>query len=446
MLNRRASHWPPFLWSLAKVYLIDSELVSPYPNRLQSSLFRCLIRMSALRKIIQIISAASFVLLFSIMSQVSRERPSHGTFVAGQHKEILVDASSWSTSTNEDFSAETRGSINSATSSPSAQFHPGAPKPVGSMYSRVLVVPRLQTDDISWIPDELPDTDSTVYTVNDSLAALHPPKNKGHEVMIYLSYIIEHYDTLPDIIIFMHAHRWTHHNNALLAYDAAEMVRRLQSDYVTREGYVNMRCSWSPGCPEWLHSDGPRESLEKQEETVLSKSWSELFPSDPVPAALGQACCAQFALSRERVLSIPLSRFIFYRDWITRTPLSDYISGRIWEYSWQFLFTGRNIYCPAEHICYCGGFGLCFGGASEFRDFEELRQKKRHCEMEIDDLRSQRNERSNSSTLRYAYLNTQLSDLGHEMASRKQSALDRGLDPRNRAKECDARWNGVGVS
>ena len=397
--------------------------------------------MSALKKFIQIISIASFILLFSIVSKIGREGSSHGTHEVGQHKESSFDASPWSVPSHEDVNAETQGSFISATSPLSSPFHPGTIKPVGSTYSRVLVVPRLQTDDTSWIPDELPDTDSTVYTVNDPLAALHPPKNKGHEVMIYLSYIIEHYYTLPDIVVFMHAHRWTHHNNPLLAYDAAEMVRRLQSDYVTREGYVNMRCSWSPGCPEWLHSDSPRESLEKQEESVLSKSWSELFPSNPIPSALGQACCAQFALSRERVLSIPLSRFIFYRDWIARTPLSDYISGRIWEYSWQFLFTGQNVYCPAEHICYCGGFGLCFGGASEFHEFEELRRKKQHFEMEIHGLRSQPNQGSNSSTLRYDYLNSQILDLGQEMASRKYNALERGLVPRNRAKE----WNGMGV-
>ena len=397
--------------------------------------------MSALKKTIQIISIASFLLLFSIVSQFSKEGASHGTHIIGQYTESLFDASPSLVPSHEDFNAEAPGSFNSATSSLSSPFHPGTLKPVGSTYSRILVVPRLQADDVSWIPDELSDTDLTVYTVNDPLAALHPPKNKGHEVMIYLSYIIEHYDALPDVIIFMHAHRWTHHNNALLGYDAAEMIRRLQSDYVIREGYVNMRCSWSPGCPEWLHSDSPQESLEKQEEVVLFKSWSELFPSNPIPNALGQACCAQFALSRERVLSIPLSRFIFYRDWIARTPLSDYISGRIWEYSWQFLFTGRSVYCPAEHICNCGGFGLCFGGASKFQEFEELRQKKRHCEMEIDRLKSQPSQRSNSSTLRYAYLNTQISDLGQEMASRKYNALERGLDPRNRAKE----WNGMGV-
>lgn len=400
--------------------------------------------MSALRKLIQLISTVAFIVFFSFLNKLNNEEFSHGERRVGGHENILLDASAWSVSGRDGI----QGSHDSAASSLSSNFHPGLPKPLGSTYSRVVVMPRLQSDNISWISDELPDIHTAIYIANDPLAALHPPKNKGHEVMIYLSYIINHYDALPDILIFMHSHRWTHHNNALLAYDAAEMVRRLNSDYVTREGYVNMRCHWSPGCPEWLHPGNAQESLDKQEEVVLSKSWSELFPSDPLPAALGQACCAQFALSKERVLSIPLSRFLYYRDWIMRTPLSDYISGRIWEYSWQFLFTGQSIYCPAEHTCYCGGFGICFGGASEFEQFEELRRKKQKVELELNELHDRRAmsrettmglQRSNDSAIRDAFLSDQIQSLQQELASRKRNALERGLNPGIRAEECGTR-------
>lgn len=405
--------------------------------------------MSALKKLIQLISTAAFIIFFSFLNKLNTEELSREKQRVGKHEEILLEASTWSIPNRNESVSKVRDSLDSAFSSSSSHFRPGVPKPLGSTYSRVMVIPRLQSDNISWVSDELPDVDTAVYIANDPLAVLHPPKNKGHEVMIYLSYIINHYDALPDILIFMHAHRWTHHNNALLAYDAAEMVRRLNSDYVTREGYVNMRCHWLPGCPEWLHPSDPRESLEKQEEVVISKCWSELFPSDPLPAALGQACCAQFALSKERVLSIPLSRFVFYRDWIARTPLSDYISGRVWEYSWQFLFTGQSIYCPAEHICYCGGFGLCFGGASKFEEFEELRRKKRNFELEMDELRDRRAlsretdteiRQSNASAVRYAYLNNQIEILEQELALKKEFALERGMNPNNRAEECGTIW------
>ena len=404
-----------------------------------------LLEMSVLKKLSQLISIAAFIVLFSFLNKLNTEDVSSSKQSIEDYEKMTLDAPVWSVSSRSRSTSEVRGSHDPVASSISPHFHPGVPKPLGSTYSRVMIIPRLQSDNISWVSDELPDVNTAVYVADDPLGALHPPKNKGHEVMIYLSYIINHYDALPDILIFMHAHRWTHHNNALLAYDAAEMVRNLKSDYVMSEGYVNMRCSWSPGCPEWLHPSDPRETLEKQEEIILSKCWSELFPFDPIPAALGQACCAQFALSKDRVLSVPLSRFVFYRDWIARSPLSDYVSGRVWEYSWQFLFTGQSIYCPAEHICYCCGFGLCFGGASEFEEFLELRRKKQSLELEATELREQRalnwttdikSQRSNAAEDNYAYLSNQIAILRQELAERKDDAMKRGANPRGRAQEC----------
>ena len=267
------------------------------------------------------------------------------------------------------------------------KFHGDSSKPLVSNYTQVMVVPSLRNDDVSWIDQELPGLNTAIYVVDEPTMTLHPPKNKGHEVMTYLTYIIDHYYELPDAVIFMHAHRWTHHNNELLNYDSAEMVRRLRNDYVAREGYINMRCQWHPGCPEWLHPANTLETLAKQEETVFSQSWHEMFPSEPIPSALGQGCCAQFALSKERILSIPLSRFIFYRDWVLRTPLSDYISGRVWEYLWQFHFTGRSIYCPSESTCYCEGFGVCFGSEAGYQEFKELRRQKEMREKRLKDLK-----------------------------------------------------------
>ena len=289
----------------------------------------------------------------------------------------------------------------------------------------------MKKEDISWLSRELPDLNIAAYTVNDPSDSTHPPKNKGHEVMIYLTYIIDHYysnkspslphdipsssysnsvsssSLLPDVTIFMHAHRWTHHNNALLGFDAVQMLSRLNPQYVLDKGYVNMRCHWSPGCPEHLElrlqaspSPDDRETdedeidretytdppAELQELVALPPAWHELFPSFSRPSSapastlsspletsttniapprtppkyLSQPCCAQFAISRNQILSIPLSQYIYYRDWLLRTPLSDYFSGRIWEYLWQYVFLGRGEVCEREDICYCGAFGVCF--------------------------------------------------------------------------------------
>ena len=238
--------------------------------------------------------------------------------------------------------------------------------------TRGLVLTRMKCNDISWVGENLEGLDLTIYVADDVNATAHPPKNKGHEVMVYLTFIIEHYVNLPDVIVFMHAHRHTTHNNDLLGFDATEMLQRLQLAHVIRQGYFNMRCHWSPGCPEWLKPNPDHEVLSKQEEAVLSESWGELFPREPLPPTLAQTCCAQFAVSKKRVQSIPKSRFIFYRDWLLKTPLSDFVSGRVWEYTWQFLFTGQQVHCPAEHICYCHGFGICFEGEERYNAFKRL--------------------------------------------------------------------------
>ncbi|PWY71037.1 hypothetical protein BO94DRAFT_476773 [Aspergillus sclerotioniger CBS 115572] len=263
---------------------------------------------------------------------------------------------------------------------PKPQYVPGIPKPSGSAYTKTLVVPQADGEDTSWIESELPEWETAIYAVNDPSAPLHPPKNKGHEVMVYLSYIIEHYDILPDIIAFMHSHQFAWHNDDLFGGDAADLLRRLNPAYVVRQGYVNLRCAWSPGCPAWLHPGTLVEDQTKQEEVMLARAWGEIFPDDPVPEVLSQPCCAQFAVSRERILAIPRARFIYFRDWMLRTELSDYISGRIWEYLWQVVFTGESVVCVKEHICYCDGYGICFGGEDEYDAFRGHNNRKSELE------------------------------------------------------------------
>lgn len=317
------------------------------------------------------------------------------------------------------------------------------PREPDEAYRRAMVVPRVKEDDISWMHEHLPNLRATIYVANDPDAILHPPKNKGHEVMIYLTFIIDHYDKLADVVLFMHAHRYSHHNSELLDFDAAQLVQRLSDEYVIRQGYVNMRCDSSPGCPEWLHPAVKEEVLSKQEQTVLSQSWQELFPHIPLPEALGQACCAQFALSRARILSIPRSRYIYYRDWIMRTPLSDYISGRIWEYTWQLLFTGRAVFCPTVHVCHCEGFGVCFRGQEDYDDFDALRYTKHQYQSELKTLEGLQPLTETATNMaspardgarlnegKLLSLNDRIKALDKELTARKKAAIERGDDQR----------------
>jgi hypothetical protein len=233
--------------------------------------------------------------------------------------------------------------------------------------TRKLVVATLADDDNLWIDFELGDLlepagplSTALYVVDDASAALHPPENKGHEAIVYLTYLIDFYETLPDVSIFMHGHGGTWHNNDLLNLSSSAMVRHLRLEKVLRDGYMNLRCHWEPGCPSWLHPNALEFDGNKQEQLLFAPAWRQLFPSSPVPDVLAQPCCSQFAVSRAAVHATPRRRYVEMRDWIRGTDLSDADSGRVFEYCWQYIFHNSTRFCPDMRTCYCDGYGVCF--------------------------------------------------------------------------------------
>lgn len=338
---------------------------------------------------------------------------------------------------------------------PRPHYVSGTPKSPGSIYAKGLVVPKMTEEDTSWIEKEIPEWQPFIYVADDPSAPLHPPKNKGHEVMVYLTYIIDHYEGLPDVIAFMHSHQFAWHNDDLFGQNAAGLLRRLNPARVVREGYMNLRCNWGPGCPDWMHPGALEENASKQEEIMLARAWGEIFPDDPIPSVLAQPCCAQFAVSRDRILAIPKARFVFYRDWILRTELSDYISGRVWEYLWHVVFTGENIMCAKENVCYCDGYGICFGGEEEYANFRNIGAQKGALDQELgkwledaqaievaritgpltEDLRLTIPEPGKDIELR-----EQIWDLERQLNELKDKADERGTDPRLRALEAGREW------
>ena len=347
-------------------------------------------------------------------------------------------------------------------------FPAGVPKPQGSNYTRTLVIPYQKNEKIAWIEKELGDLlaldgllSTALYAVDDVEAPLHTSKNKGHEVMVYLTYIIEHYEDLADISMFMHSHRWAWHNNELLDQDAAAMVRYLFPERVIREGYMNMRCHWDPGCPDWLHPGAVTINGRKKEEKIFAEYWGQVFPLDPIPAVLAQPCCAQFAVSRDRIRALPRSRYIELRDWLLRTELSDYLSGRFFEYTWQYIFTGNSVECPAMHICYCDGYGFCFGGASKFNDWFELRYRWREYKRELKQWQAKKvaldNARADGTLAetsdldipavgRDEFLEGEIAAMNVEIQRTRDDAFIRGRMANVRAQEAGRPWKESDVS
>ena len=209
--------------------------------------------------------------------------------------------------------------------------------------SAAIVLASTTKDDVTWINSFQNSSKIFVYTADDPDAGLSVPVNRGHEAMVYLTYIIDHYFQLPSVVVFMHAHRFTWHNPVMFGFDSFELVQRLNLDRVRRIKYMNVRCEQDPGCPDWLHLDEEGDSLKHQEQRIIATCWKELFPFDEMPKRLAQPCCGQFAVARDRLQAIPLSRFVYYRDWLLRTELTDYFSGRMVGYMILLGMSSTNI-------------------------------------------------------------------------------------------------------
>ncbi|THW07926.1 hypothetical protein D6D26_00641 [Aureobasidium pullulans] len=349
---------------------------------------------------------------------------------------------------------------------PNPAFVPGTPKDPNAEYTKTLVIGRKKEENTLWVDTELEDMlapkgplRTAIYVVDDKDAELHPPKNKGHEAMVYLTYIIDNYDNLSDVSIFMHAHRYAWHNNDIMDLDSAQMVRNLNPNHVIRHGYVNLRCHWSPGCPaevSGIHPGALVANAQRQEEMIIAEAWSEIFPLDPIPPTLSQPCCAQFAISRERIQALPLSKYIYYRDWLLKTSLSDSLSGRVFEQIWVVIFGGVAVDCPAMHLCYCDGYGYCFGGADKYAEFDDLRYVLRDREDEmrtirknealIEEAESGRRVPGETDNLvipepgRKEWIHDQIDILRMDLTIRRREAKVRGQDPRDRAAEAGREW------
>ncbi|EEA22338.1 hypothetical protein TMatcc_008222 [Talaromyces marneffei ATCC 18224] len=229
-------------------------------------------------------------------------------------------------------------------------------------YDVELVVASLKQQHTSWYSTYFPDWKSNIYVVDDPGASLTVPLNKGNEAMVYLTYIIDRYDTLPNNTLFLHAERFQWHNDNP-DYDGYPLLRDFQFTYLQEEGYVNLRCVWTIGCPVSIHPfEDEVISEQHQDQTtgeIYKHAFEELLPEYPVPGEVGISCCAQFAVTKEVIRQRPKEDYIHFRDWLLNTPFDNGLSGRVFEYSWHIIFGKSPVYCPSAAECYCKVYGMC---------------------------------------------------------------------------------------
>ncbi|KAH6637404.1 hypothetical protein C7974DRAFT_354851 [Boeremia exigua] len=237
------------------------------------------------------------------------------------------------------------------TSTPTQTSAVATPSP--ALPDRVVIIAKLPTDDTRWVHTDLPDWQSAIYSIDISTPhniSPHDPltnrtlrtlRNKGMEANAYLAYIVQNYHALPATLAFIHPHRdgyptaW-HTDNP--SHSNAVALQTLNTAFVQRNGYANLRCAPDPGCPHEVMPFRDPPEAHRTIEAAMPAAWRELFGNGDVPRVLATPCCAQFAVSRAQVRRRPLEAYQRYYTWLMETPLKDETSGRVFEYLWHVLF------------------------------------------------------------------------------------------------------------
>jgi len=85
-------------------------------------------------------------------------------------------------------------------------------------------------DDTQWIQDLSPAWESYIYAVDDPSAELTVSNNHGFEASFYLTFIIDHYHHLPDVVVFLHGQRYQWHNDDTVRFREMLISRKRLSD------------------------------------------------------------------------------------------------------------------------------------------------------------------------------------------------------------------------
>lgn len=204
------------------------------------------------------------------------------------------------------------------------------------------MIGKLEDENVDWVYHKLPEWQHAVYTIDSpSSGRLHTMINKGHEAMPFLTYVVEHYDKLPSIVVFLRSQRAeftpTKYNQGY-DFDIVHMVRTMNLDFVQQTGFASFRCGENPACPtvEKPFKD-PREGHQFPEK-AMPDAFRELFNATTVPDKIRAPCCSQFAVSKEQIRKRDISEYQNYIDWLIRTPLDDDTTGAIFEYLWHVIF------------------------------------------------------------------------------------------------------------
>lgn len=142
------------------------------------------------------------------------------------------------------------------------------------------------------------------------------------ETLVYLKYIIDYWDNLPDVVAFIHGHEFSYHQKHPI--HILDLIDRLD---VKR--YISLNGTWRMI---------PIHSKPDEPDVKIQKFWHLIEPiAGPCPYTNGIACAnSQFMVRREHIRRNPLE---LYKTWYNKVIENKTIEIQIFfEYTWHVIF------------------------------------------------------------------------------------------------------------
>jgi len=178
--------------------------------------------------------------------------------------------------------------------------------------------------DISWIKEINADVDIKIYSTSDPSQKHYITPNKGMDANMYLRYILDNYNNLPERTLFAHHHRedWSQD------YDLPYIINNLNWELAN---YFNIGARNCYGDPF---------ETESFSRGWLNCAWQEILGKYiSFPSKILYYAGTQFVCHKKLILQYPKNFYADLHTWLMFTSLPDRASGRVFEYIWHYILT-----------------------------------------------------------------------------------------------------------
>lgn len=169
-----------------------------------------------------------------------------------------------------------------------------------------------------------------VYDKENPNNPLNIPVNKGHEASVYLKYIIDYYDNLPDYTFFIHDEEFSWHHSGSIIDKYREAVMSNEKYY-----NINDKAHWNK--PFSIHPDIYKALLDWYDCYI-----EEYIPISKVPNNIdfiyNYYGCAQFLIHKDLIRNLPKEFYVRLYNWIIKTSIPNYYSSRFLEWTWHIFW------------------------------------------------------------------------------------------------------------